>query len=545
MRDRLTTLGTTLLLLAGSICLVACDEPRPRQHPINVHYSQCLSLYEDQARPMDLLLVVDDSIAMAGFQERLAANLPALTAGLRHMVGGMPDLHLGVVTTVLGTGTTPVPGCPQTGHEGRMRTATCAYPVGATYFKDVAPSGCVFTRDVYSTCTSHTCVAENCEHAPGTWLDIDPDTGCPRCRNYEGSLDTVIGCVGEGTVKDCPFSQPLAAMRLALESEHNSGFRREDAKLGIVFITAADDCSAADPRLFAPEDSGLGPRTGFRCFEHGVTCDTGGREPGPRQSCHPPNATDGLLARVETYIAYLQTIIDPQLLMVSAVLGPFDEPDTLMVQLDSQGQAQLAPSCSVDATMSATPGVRLHNFLAAFNGEMDLDQWAKTSICHADYTPALAGLGHRISVTLLPTCFELPLRGCSDPAEAEGLPGDGEPCNDACVPRCFVTEVQQRGLPEETQTNLPHCLEVCVDGPCPGNTDPTLAYADGRPVERDYRLPVEACWTMRDSTLCQYGSTPVVARRADPPPRSFVSFCCELAPEVEQVCDDGVDNSEN
>lgn len=542
MHKRPSTLAAALALLLTTAGQPACDEEPPTWEPGGVYYSQCVSTSEPYSRKLDLLLVVDDSTAMDGFAGQLHANLPAIASSLEAMTEGLPELHLGVTTSVLGTGSAVVPGCPQTGAQGRLHTGSCTNPVGATYLVDVKPSGCEITSATSAECTAHACAEENCGHAPGTWLVTDPQTGCPRCRNYEGTLEDALLCLGDVGSGECPFSQPLEAMKQALESPLNPGFRREEAFLAILFITATDDCSAADDQLFAPETSALGPRTSFRCFEHGVTCEPDGREPGTRQSCQPRDDPDGLLTRVGDYIDFLRNLVEPQRLMVSGVMGPFDTEDTLLVELGTDGFPRLAPSCTFDASNAeATPGVRLHALLSEFNGEQDLAQWAMTPVCSADYTPSLAGAGSHINTHYSPVCFELPMQGCSDPGAAVGQPGDDQTCNDACQPRCVVTDIQRRGVPEETREPLPHCLEVCLDGLCPGNTDPTLAYAHGQPLKRDYRLPVEACWYAEYESWCPHGGTIIVARQADPPPRSFLDVCCSLIPERETRCDDGED----
>lgn len=541
MRHRLTTLSTTLILLAGSISLPGCNEDQVTWELSGVHYSQCLTMSETPRRKLDLLYVIDDSSAMAGFQDNLRANLPALMASLRSMSGGPPDLHIGVVSTVLGTAPHAVPGCPALGHAGMMYRGACAGPMGATYIKDVKPSGCVADLDVIGNCPMHTCVEDNCGHEPGTWLVIDETTGCPRCRNYEGSLEDAFACIATVGVSECPFSQPLEAMKQALQNHVNLRFRREDARLGIAFITAQDDCSAEDAWLFDPSPTDLGPLSSFRCFEHGVTCDESGRAPGIRHNCRPRTDPAALLTPPSAYADYLLGTKDPQMLVVTAVTGPAWDELNVLVELDGEFHPRVASSCSTDsATGLARPSIRLHDFAERFNNQWDMTSWAYTSICNSDYTPSLAGFGNAISSTPELPCFGLPLRGCSDPEAAEGLPGDGQTCNDACLPNCVVTDVQRRGMADETQETLPHCLEVCADGACPGNTDPAQAYANGRPVERDYRLPVPACWFV-SAEHCPNTGRLFVARQADPPPRTFVDLCCELIPDVETLCDDGLD----
>lgn len=541
MHKRFTTQAMLLALLTAAASQPACDEAPPTSEPGGVHYSQCQSQPQSTPRALDLLFVVDDSTAMAGFEDHLATNLSALSSKLENMLGGLPDLHLGVVSTVLETAPHTVPGCPQVGHGGRMHVGPGTGPVGATYIMDQKPSGCIYPKDEIGHCSAHTCEEVNCGHATGTWLVLDENTGCPRCRNYPGRLEDAVSNTGPVGVMDCPFSQPLEAMKQSLESDDNAGFRREDAFLGIIFFTATDDCSVAEVELFAPENGELGPLTSFRCFEHGVTCDQDGREPGPRQSCQPREDAGSLLTRVSEYVEFLRDFVDPQLLVIAGVVGPFENDDTLTVELDPAGDPRLAPSCTVDVSPAeATPAVRLRDLLSAFNVEEELAHWAMTSVCSPDYTPSLATSSNHVTGSFVPPCFDLPLRGCADPGAEEGQPKDDATCNDTCQPTCVVTDVQQRSMPDESQTRLPPCLEVCADGPCPGNTDPALAFASGRPLERDFWLPVPACWyvTAQD---CPATGQVVVARQADPPPRTFVNVCCSVIPERETRCDDGED----
>lgn len=535
MHPRLATPTAALILLAGAMGLAACDEKSRGWEPSGVHYSQCQSLPELRRNKVDLLFVLDDSSAMVEFQANLRANNTAIIQDLMSLSGGLADLHIGVVTSVLGTAPHNVPGCPAQGHAGLMHRGACAEPTGATYIKDVEPSGCVVTRDATGLCPDHTCEAANCGHEPGTWLVMDEASGCPRCRNFDGSIVDAFTCIADVGASACDFSQPLQAMRQALQNELNVGFRREDAFLGIVFITAQDDCSAANANLFAPQDAELGPMGTFRCFEHGVTCNPNGRAPGPRQDCLPRDDTDGLLTRPGSYIEYLQSIVEPQMLMVAAVTGPYDPDDTLTVTLDAQGHPLLAPSCTVDATMAAAPAVRLQTVLDAFNEEEDLSAWALTSVCGEDYTSAFSGISSPRDTYLEPGCFALPLRGCTDPGAAAGAPRDDETCNDHCLPNCVVNDIQQRGTPSETSDALPHCLEVCADGPCPGNVDASEAYAQGRPVIRDYQLPVPACWFVSHEHCADTGQV-MIARQTNPASRSFVDVCCELTPDATADC---------
>ncbi len=539
MRNPITTLATALVLISSSASQPGCNEQTAGHEPSGVHHSQCLFVPQARTAKLDLLFVVDDSTAMAGFEAHLATNRIEIIGSLQNMIGELPDLHIGVVTTVLGTAPHSVPGCPEQGHGGKMNAGTVNGPVGATYLIDVRPSGCDYTHS-NGNCIDNSCDASNCGHAPGTWLVVDEHSGCPRCRNYDGELTAAFNDTANAGISDCAFSQPLEAMKQALESPANAGFRRENAYLGIFFITAGDDCSAGSPLLFAPEDPALGALTSFRCFEHGVSCTPNGRDPGTRQDCQPRDEPDSLLKPLNHYVELLQSLVDPRYLVVSGALGPYDPADSITVELDTFGQPRLAASCTRDATAVATPSVRLRYMLSAFNEEEDLNTWASTPICAPNLTAPFVGISPG-PVSWQPPCFELRLRGCSDPTAAAGTPRDDQICNDDCLPNCVVTDIQQRGTPDEAIEALVPCLEVCDDGPCPDNVYAPDAYAKGRPEKRDYLLPVDACWYVSHDHCTDTGLV-IVARRDDPPPRTFVDVCCELIPDVETLCDDGLDD---
>ena len=73
-------------------------------------------------------------------------------------------------------------------------------------------------------------------------------------------------------------------------------------------------------------------------------------------------------------------------------------------------------------------------------------------------------------------CFPSPLLGCADPGAEVGTPLDDCEANDPCRPDCLITDIHLRGTSEERQQELPPCLEICPDGPCPDNEDPALAW---------------------------------------------------------------------
>src|SRR5882757_7455696 len=54
-------------------------------------------------RNLDLLFVIDDSPSMADKQQNLADNFPNFINVLNTIQGGLPDVHIGVVTSDMGS----------------------------------------------------------------------------------------------------------------------------------------------------------------------------------------------------------------------------------------------------------------------------------------------------------------------------------------------------------------------------------------------------------------------------------------------------------
>src|SRR3569623_796640 len=84
------------------------------------------------SRKVDILFVIDDSPSMADKQKNLKANFPNFINVLNTIQGGLPDVHIGVVTSDHGTSgadgkTAPalpgsVGGCSSTGKTGEQHT---------------------------------------------------------------------------------------------------------------------------------------------------------------------------------------------------------------------------------------------------------------------------------------------------------------------------------------------------------------------------------------------------------------------------------------
>lgn len=317
-------------------------------------------------RNLDILFVVDNSPSMIDKQRSLANNFPKMIEVLENLDGGLPDLHIGVITSDMGTlasgSTTPAPaigqvgngGCAGAGHDGRLQANSPA--LTGTFISDVAgPNG-------------------------------------ERIRNYTGELRQVfseIASVGQG---GCGFEQHLASMRRALTQPANSGFLRDDANLAVVIIADEDDCSVRDPALLGPDSAQLGPLQSFRCTQFGVVCDPDDTSPGAKASCAPrPNS---LVEDVDPFIqALLAVKPDPRMVMVAAIVGD-PEPFALELRSPPGGgnlQPALAHSCQFQGSTGlevADPAVRIQAFLGAFPGRSQL-----TSICSSDLSAPLGTIG--------------------------------------------------------------------------------------------------------------------------------------------------------
>jgi hypothetical protein len=251
------------------------------------------------------------------------------------------------------------------------------------------------------------------------------------------------------------------------------------------------------------------------------------------------------------YTQFLQSLKDPEMMVVAAIAGPVTPSPSgtghnMEVDLDNRGNPDLQYSCTT-AIDGAIPGIRIYNVINAFNDPEDLDQWAYSSICSSDYSWVLQGIGNKIVDRLSYRCLPSPLKGCSDPAVEYGLPGDGQDCNDTCLPTCQVGETRMRGTLDEASVWIPHCLEICPSGYCEGNTDRSQAYHGGHPAERDPDLPVQVCWHVIYDEYCPQSNYADIriARREDPPPRTFAHLSCNPIPRDEQLCNDDVDNDED
>jgi len=322
---------------------------------------------------VDILFVVDNSNDMAEQQVTLSKNFPNFIEALKtpKLAGRIPNLHIGIVSSDLGAGTYAVPSCEVTGGDrgelqAQPRLPGC-YPPAQPYI--------AYNEGVTNI------------HSPTT----DPLQ----------QVTEAFSCIAELGTGGCGFEHQIEAARRALDPKLNinPGFMRAGALLVVVFLTDEDDCSAAKPQLFDPNQwqltDPLGPLSSFRCFEFGIQCDINDRfKEGPRKSCKP--AYDWLY-KIQDYVTFFKGLKPPGQVLMSAIAGPAEP-----VEVKMAGQNPvLISSCTGH---NASPAIRIKALLDSFgerglfNRGLDATSSKEVSvdIGSHDYSPALRKLGRAI-----------------------------------------------------------------------------------------------------------------------------------------------------
>lgn len=225
--DMLRALG-----FASLVVLVGCIDDRDVQlpeEPVQVK-AEVFELPQVSPRPLDILIVVDNSAAMADVEANVVANLPAFGAFFERNSGWW-DRHIGVVTADIG----------------------CA---------DRAPwrhDG--LTNDQFFI----------------DWRHLDNT----RTKNFDGTLADHLPIAMAAGHDGCGAHRPLDAIVAALDPAMR--FRRTDADLILVIVGASDDQSvigideAIDtirPRVDSPDSFGPGIAIAVIAPEHAARLRT-------------------------------------------------------------------------------------------------------------------------------------------------------------------------------------------------------------------------------------------------------------------------------
>jgi hypothetical protein len=345
-------------------------------------------------RDVDILFVIDDSPGMLGLQTDLKAALPAFVDELAKAEGGLPDLHIGVVTSDVGTmgELDPQPG-PSIGS---------------------GPGACVGMGKGGDLQTGGTNLLT------GTFLSDLQNADGSRARNYRGTLvDTLTTMASVGT-HGCGFEQHAAAAKRALAGNPaNAGFLRPSANLAVIALADEDDCSIAHSALMSPDTTTLGPLQSFRCTRFGVTCDEGGQTaddmntPGTKTGCHS-NPEPDLVMPIGSYAKFFAGLKQDQRAGVSfaAIVGL---PLTVQVELRTPpggGAAipALAATCTFDGGgEAADPGVRLAELATSFG-----PRGLVANACQADLSSPMQAIARQVRSLATDRCL---LRDIALPAD--------------------------------------------------------------------------------------------------------------------------------
>lgn len=425
-------------------------------------------------RQVDILFLIDDSPSMGDKQINLAANFPNFIKVLKTIPGGLPDVHIAVVTSDLGSkgadgviapgiGSIGAGGCSGAGKAGEMQLFG-AQVTGGKYISDV----------------------------------IDPDPLKPpgtRIRNYtfvnDDSLSTTFSQMAKAGAGGCGFEQHLEAMKQALRQDPpnpvNAGFLRPEAYLAVVFIADEDDCSMSDTKtMLGPESTALGAPQSFRCTRFGVVCDTNGSTPtamnqiGPKDRCHPSDS-EQYLTKVSGYVDFLKSLkSDPKKVIVAGVMGA-SSPVVTELRLPPKGASQipaLAHSCTYiggdGKPEVADPPIRIKFFLDQFPNRSTF-----APICQQDLSGGLQQIGDLLKTVIGDPCIEGKLADV-DPK----TPGPQYDCSVSQVTPMQPELLMPKCTPEDASATNQPCWHISTDlANCPNADHFTLK------IEKDKANP--------------------------------------------------------
>jgi hypothetical protein len=412
----------TVLLSATMLCACANDKP------VMVGDLQLvMTLPTSPNRDIDMLFVIDNSPSTLDKQQSFIASFPNMIEQLAMLPEGLPNLHIGVVSSDMGT----------------------------TGSLDPAPGPSIGSGQ--GSCTGHGddgVLQHASPNVTGAFISDVEDTAGGRVTNYTGMLQDVFTQNASLGANGCGFEQPLASMRRALTNPANAGFIRPDANLAVVILTDEDDCSMTHSAMLGPDTTTLGPLQSFRCTRFGLTCTTGGAT---TDDMNMVSVKDGCASRTDSpYVEDIASFAsflsgakpDPSMVMIAAIAGV---PTPVEVELrDPPGGGAAIPalthSCSYQASDGlevADPAVRI----AQLTGEFPTRGSFET-VCQADLTLPLTNIGLQARRLVGDPCVPVAL------ADRDPAPG--------IQPTCTVTE-GTTDVPACDGNNLDYCWQLVVD----------------------------------------------------------------------------------
>jgi len=448
--------AAVVAISAGLIANAGCPSREVSRVDPAPSKEQQKSLPAQVNRNIDILFVIDDSGSMEEEQTSLVANFSNFINVLSNIEGGLPDVHIGVVSTNLGGNADNQ--CQGTGDAGNLIN-TPREAVGCT-----GPSD--------------------------RWIESVDDGNMMgnRITNFDPgqTLTETFSCIAELGTGGCGFEQPLESMKRALTNQANAGFVRDNAFLAVIIITDEDDCSVDPingPAMFANQactnyldksSCPLGALSSFRCFEFGVQCNPDSpRSVGDKEVSEPclPRENSQYMPGIKDYAEFLRGFKgNPGLVITAGIIGPptpvVVEPTTIQ---GGGGQTidtvRLAPSC-VSGAGEAAPGVRLSAFFNEFPTRSTV-----TTICNEDLSDALLQIADLLARVIGSPCME------GDLADRDNDPSNG------VQPDCAVYDVLFPNTDDEVQGDpMPECNDSLSNVPC-YHIEPDAAQCGGTPTE--------------------------------------------------------------
>jgi hypothetical protein len=426
-----------LLLLAGcpqrEVSRVSTVQSKEQEKTIPVEIT----------RDIDILFVIDNSGSMKDEQDSLIANFPNFIGFLQTIEGGLPNVHIGIVSTDMGANA-GIQNCEQPqGDQGNLQ-ATARPPLPPAM--NLCDDGMMVNVNVPGPEPYIIDISDGNEMMPG------------RITNYPmGKLAETFSCIAALGVNGCGFEMPLESMMRALDNNPaNAGFLRENAFLAIIFLGDEDDCSASNYDLFDRSASSvptLGPLTSYRCFEFGVQCNPDDRFlEGLRADC-VPRENSPYIYNVQRYVDFIKSLKDDDgKIIVAAIQGVsagtgLPEPVNVGPSNDEAMNPTLLPVCQSAGLGEAVPAIRLKAFLDAFPNRNTM-----TTICQDDLSGALQQIAELVREVIGNPCLEGNLK-----------------LDDNGVPLCTVTDITNKNTPEQVETVIRHCTSVATaieEAPC-------------------------------------------------------------------------------
>jgi hypothetical protein len=373
-------------------------------------------------RNLDILFMIDDSAGMTAMQQKLLARLPAFTQGLQMLPGGLPSVHIAVISSDMGAPSDAnIDGCSQSGDDGKF----FAVPEGS--------------------CTSAGFSDPNAAY-------ITDDAGS-ETKNFSAAdpagLGAVAQCIALLGQSGCGFEHQLASIDRALGADGRGpsphpDFVRPDAYLAIVMLTNEDDCSAppsgmplpvyslngATDDLTTPD----GPLANYRCNGGplgGHLCqdlnpgspstayaqppldppsDATGTAVAPTltlSNCESNDTASSGLIPVGQLVADIKALkVDPDhQILVAAIAGPPTPYTVQWLPSADPSSNQLWPQIEHSCISSngdgsfADPAVRMAQFVEAFGGN-----GLTYSICDDDYASAMKSIAAKLGALISPQC---------------------------------------------------------------------------------------------------------------------------------------------